>query len=40
MGATRTEILEACMVAVSMGGGPSLMSTIPVIEAIDEFFTK
>lgn len=40
LGATRTEILEACMVAVTMGGGPSLMSIIPVIEAIDEFSTK
>ncbi len=36
-GATRDEIMEACLVAVVMGGGPSLMYIKPVIDAIDEF---
>lgn len=36
-GATREEIMEACFVAVLMGGGPSLMYIKPVMDAIDEF---
>jgi AhpD family alkylhydroperoxidase len=36
-GATREEIMEACFVAVVMGGGPSLMYIKPVMDAIDEF---
>jgi AhpD family alkylhydroperoxidase len=36
-GAKRDEIMEACFVAVLMGGGPSLMYVKPVIDAIDEF---
>jgi AhpD family alkylhydroperoxidase len=36
-GATRGEIMDACVVAVVMGGGPSLMYLKPVMDAIDEF---
>jgi AhpD family alkylhydroperoxidase len=36
-GATREEIMDACFVAVLMGGGPSLMYVKPVMDAIDEF---
>ena len=35
-GATKDEIMEACFVAVSMGGGPSLMYTKLVMDAIEE----
>lgn len=37
LGATRSEIIEAGFVAVSMGGGPSLAYLTQVIEACDEF---
>ncbi len=36
-GATKEEIMEACYVAVLMGGGPSLMYLKLVMDAIDEF---
>jgi len=36
-GATREEIMDACFVAVVMGGGPSLMYVKLVMDAIDEF---
>lgn len=36
-GATKEEIMEACFVAVLMGGGPSLMYLKLVMDAIDEF---
>ena len=36
-GATKEEIMDACFVAVLMGGGPSLMYLKPVMDAIDEF---
>ena len=36
-GATKDEIMEACIVAVVMGGGPSMMYLKPVIDAVDEF---
>jgi AhpD family alkylhydroperoxidase len=35
-GATKQEIMEACLVAVMMGGGPSLMFTKKVLEAIED----
>ena len=36
-GATKDEIMEACFVAVLMGGGPSLMYTKLVMDAIEEY---
>jgi len=37
-GATREEILEAAMVAVAFGGGPSMAYTVTLLKAsIDEF---
>jgi AhpD family alkylhydroperoxidase len=36
-GATREEIAEALTVAVSMGGGPSLVYATRVLEAVEEF---
>jgi AhpD family alkylhydroperoxidase len=36
-GATKEEIMESCIVAVAMGGGPSLMYVKPVIDAVNEF---
>jgi AhpD family alkylhydroperoxidase len=36
-GATREEIIEACMVAVAMDGGPSLMFSNHVLKAIEDF---
>jgi len=36
-GATKEEILEAAMVAVLMGGGPSLMYVKEVQDALEEF---
>jgi AhpD family alkylhydroperoxidase len=36
-GATREEIMEACFVAVVMGGGPSLVYMKLVMDAVDEF---
>lgn len=36
-GATRAEIMDVCVVAVLMGGGPSLMYVKLVMDAIDEF---
>ena len=36
-GATEDEIMEACFVATLMAGGPALMHTQLVLEAIDEF---
>ncbi|HDN82781.1 MAG TPA: carboxymuconolactone decarboxylase family protein [Candidatus Altiarchaeales archaeon] len=36
-GATKDEIIEACFVAVLMGGGPALMYTQLVLKAIEEF---
>ncbi|MBD3195733.1 MAG: carboxymuconolactone decarboxylase family protein [Candidatus Lokiarchaeota archaeon] len=35
-GATKEEILEACLVAAMMGGGPSLMFTANVLKSIKE----
>ncbi|MEJ2248503.1 MAG: carboxymuconolactone decarboxylase family protein [Candidatus Lokiarchaeota archaeon] len=35
-GATKQEIMEACLVAVMMGGGPSLMFTKKVLEALED----
>lgn len=37
MGLTSEEIIEACNVAVLMGGGPSLMYMSLVKEALEEF---
>jgi len=34
--ATRTEILEAAMLSVSMGGGPKMMYMKYVLEALDD----
>jgi len=39
-GATRREILEACFVAVKMGGGPALAYVSQAVEACDEFGAK
>lgn len=39
-GATRDELLEACMVTGLMGGGPSMMYSGLVINAIEEFQRK
>ena len=36
-GATRAEIMEAAWVAILMGGGPAVMYTQLVEEALDEF---
>jgi len=37
-GAVREEILEAAMVAVAFGGGPSIAYTVTLLkECIDEF---
>ena len=36
-GATREEILEACLVAALMGGGPSLTFIKHVLDALEEF---
>ena len=36
-GATREELLEACMVTGLLGGGPSMMYSGIVINAIEEF---
>ena len=36
-GATKSEILEACFVAVMMGGGPALMYMEDVTKAIEAF---
>ena len=37
-GATREEILEAAMVAVAFGGGPSMAYTVTTLkDAVDEF---
>jgi len=35
-GATKNEIMEACLVAAMMGGGPSLMFTTNVLKSIKE----
>jgi len=40
LGATRREIMEACFVAVKMGGGPALAFVSQVVEACDEFGVK
>jgi AhpD family alkylhydroperoxidase len=36
-GATAQEILEACGVAITMGGGPSIAYTSYVVQALKEF---
>ena len=36
-GASKDEIIEACFVAVAMGGGPALAYLRLVLKAIDEF---
>ena len=36
-GATRQEVLETISVAISMGGGPSLMYGLHALEALDQF---
>ena len=36
-GATKDEIMESCFVATLMGGGPALMYTQLVMDAIKEF---
>ncbi|WP_456396608.1 carboxymuconolactone decarboxylase family protein [Thermococcus sp.] len=36
-GATKEELVEAGLVAVLMGGGPSLMHLIPLMKAIEAF---
>jgi AhpD family alkylhydroperoxidase len=36
-GATREEIIEASMVAGTLGGGPALMFTNYVLKALDDF---
>lgn len=36
-GATKEEIMDACFVAVMMGGGPSLVYMKLVMDAIDDF---
>jgi AhpD family alkylhydroperoxidase len=36
-GASKEEIIEACMVAATLGGGPSLMFTKYVFKAIEDF---
>jgi AhpD family alkylhydroperoxidase len=36
-GATRDEIIEASLVAGTLGGGPSLMFTHYVLKALDDF---
>ncbi|MFO8017116.1 MAG: carboxymuconolactone decarboxylase family protein [Promethearchaeia archaeon] len=36
-GATEDEIIEACMTAITLGGGPSLMFTSYVLKAIKDF---
>lgn len=35
-GATREELLESCFIAALMRGGPAMMYTSKVLEAIDE----
>jgi len=35
-GATKEEIMEACLVAVMMGGGPSMMYVQNVIKALED----
>ena len=37
-GATKEEILDACMLAVVMGGGPKLMYMNVVYEELDKYF--
>jgi len=39
-GATKNEIMEACFVAVLMGGGPSLMYAQLAMKAVDDFAKK
>ena len=39
-GATKDEILEACFVAVVMGGGPSLMYMQLVLKALEDYKKK
>ncbi|MBN2251577.1 MAG: carboxymuconolactone decarboxylase family protein [Candidatus Altiarchaeota archaeon] len=39
-GASKDEIMEACFVAVLMGGGPSLMYAQLVLKAIEEYRDK
>ena len=39
-GATKDEIMEACLVAAMMGGGPSLMFTKNVLQALEDFTKK
>lgn len=36
-GATKDEIIEACFVAIEMGGGPALASTSVAMKALEEF---
>jgi AhpD family alkylhydroperoxidase len=36
-GASEDEIIEACMTAVMLGGGPSLMFTSYVLKALEDF---
>jgi AhpD family alkylhydroperoxidase len=36
-GATEDEIIEACMTAVTLGGGPSLMFSSYVLKALEDF---
>lgn len=40
LGATKEEIFETCLVAVVMGGGPSLMYMEDVLKAVDDFTSK
>jgi alkylhydroperoxidase/carboxymuconolactone decarboxylase family protein YurZ len=37
-GATKEEILDACMLAVIMGGGPKLMYMNIVYEELEKYF--
>jgi len=39
-GASREEIIEACYVAVLMGGGPSMMQMGRVMKALDDYGAK
>jgi len=39
-GASREEIIEACYVAVLMGGGPSMMQMGRVMKALDDYGSK
>ena len=36
-GATEDEVIEACMTAVTLGGGPSLMFSSYVLKALKDF---